>query len=282
MASRPLRGGGEGWCPGKDACSPQRATFRGQPCSASTRRGRLHGGLPCHRPGRGGLARTARCARRRYQHRRSHHREDSQASASCMRTPGASARRPRVAAASAMMHTTPVDALVRPAFPSGPRRRGEVPRRPLRDIGRVDLDAVAAWRMAQREGAEVIMLAGTVGRLHPLGQRERLARITERLDPMSAFTPTSTTILTVALNLQASSSAIGCSERPGRQGARARTPRAARPAGHSDRWPARGSRDEPRSSGRLGWRPERIADRPGRLRGPRDAATVTDPSSGQG
>ena len=90
--------------------------------------------------------------------------------------------------ASAMMHTTPADALeeaVRLLRLGLEEAAGEVSIDVcLADIGRAEPDAVAASaNRLTREGAEVIMLADTVGRLHPLGQRERLVRITERLDP---------------------------------------------------------------------------------------------------
>lgn len=89
--------------------------------------------------------------------------------------------------ASAMMHTTPADALeeaVRLLRLGLEEAAGEVSIDVcLADIGRAEPDVVAASaNRLTREGAEVIMLADTVGRLHPLGQRERLVRITERLD----------------------------------------------------------------------------------------------------
>ncbi|MDB4561969.1 hypothetical protein N9185_01185, partial [bacterium] len=53
----------------------------------------------------------------------------------------------------------------------------------LADIGRAEPDAVAdAANRLTREGAEVIMMADTIGRLHPLGHRDRLTRITRRLE----------------------------------------------------------------------------------------------------
>ena len=87
-----------------------------------------------------------------------------------------------------MMHTTPAGALeeaVRLLRLGLEEAAGEVSIDVcLADIGRAEPDVVAASaNRLTREGAEVIMLADTVGRLHPLGQRERLARITERLDP---------------------------------------------------------------------------------------------------
>lgn len=90
--------------------------------------------------------------------------------------------------ASAMMHTTPEGALeeaVRLLRLGLEEAAGEVSIDVcLADIGRAEPEAVAdAANRLTREGAEVIMLADTVGRLHPLGHRERLCRITERLEP---------------------------------------------------------------------------------------------------
>ena len=90
--------------------------------------------------------------------------------------------------ASAMMHTTPAAALeeaVRLLRLGLERSAGQVSIDVcLADIGRAEPEAVAdAANRLTREGAEVIMLADTVGRLHPLGHRDRLTRITRRLEP---------------------------------------------------------------------------------------------------
>ena len=90
--------------------------------------------------------------------------------------------------AAAMLHATPEEALeeaVRLLRLGLERADGEVSIDVcLADIGRAEPEAVAdAANLLTREGAEVIMLADTVGRLHPLGHRDRLTRITDRLDP---------------------------------------------------------------------------------------------------
>ena len=90
--------------------------------------------------------------------------------------------------ASAMMHATPEEALeeaVRLLRLGLEHAAGEVSIDVcLADIGRAEPEAVAdAANRLTREGAEVIMLADTVGRLHPSGHRDRLTRITRRLEP---------------------------------------------------------------------------------------------------
>jgi 2-isopropylmalate synthase len=90
--------------------------------------------------------------------------------------------------ASAMMHATPEGALeeaVRLLRLGLEVAAGEVSIDVcLADIGRAEPDAVAeAANRLTREGAEVIMLADTIGRLHPLGHRDRLTRITRGLEP---------------------------------------------------------------------------------------------------
>lgn len=90
--------------------------------------------------------------------------------------------------AAAMLHTTPDDALeqaVRLLRRGLDHAAGEVSIDVcLADLGRADAGAVAdAASRLTREGAEVIMLADTIGCLHPLGHRERLASITRRLEP---------------------------------------------------------------------------------------------------
>ncbi len=90
--------------------------------------------------------------------------------------------------AAAMMHAAPEEALeeaVRLLRLGLERAAGEVSIDVcLADIGRAEPEAVAdAANRLTREGAEVIMLADTVGRLHPLGHRDRLTRITRRLEP---------------------------------------------------------------------------------------------------
>ncbi len=90
--------------------------------------------------------------------------------------------------AAAMMHTTPKEALaeaMRLLRLGLERADGEVSIDVcLADIGRAEPEAVAdAANLLTREGAEVIMLADTVGRLHPLGHRDRLTGITRLLDP---------------------------------------------------------------------------------------------------
>jgi isopropylmalate/homocitrate/citramalate synthase len=89
--------------------------------------------------------------------------------------------------AAAMMHSTPGEALGRAErlLRAGlERAAGEVSIDVcLADIGKADAGEVAeAANRLTAEGAEAIMLADTVGRLHPLGHRERLAEITRRLD----------------------------------------------------------------------------------------------------
>lgn len=90
--------------------------------------------------------------------------------------------------ASAMLHATPEEALeeaVRLLRLGLEEAAGEVSIDVcLADIGRAEPDAVAdAANRLTREGAEVIMMADTIGRLHPLGHRDRLTRITRRLEP---------------------------------------------------------------------------------------------------
>ena len=90
--------------------------------------------------------------------------------------------------ASAMLHATPEEALeeaVRLLRLGIEEAAGEVSIDVcLADIGRAEPKAVAeAANRLTREGAEVIMMADTVGRLHPLGHRDRLTRITRRLEP---------------------------------------------------------------------------------------------------
>ncbi len=90
--------------------------------------------------------------------------------------------------ASAMLHATPEEALeeaVRLLRLGLKEAAGEVSIDVcLADIGRAEPDAVAeAANRLTREGAEVIMLADTIGCLHPLGHRDRLTRITRGLDP---------------------------------------------------------------------------------------------------
>ena len=90
--------------------------------------------------------------------------------------------------AAAMLHTTPEEALeeaVRLLRLGLEHAAGEVSIDVcLADIGRAEPEAVAdAANRLTREGAEVIMMADTVGRLHPLGHRERLTEITRRLEP---------------------------------------------------------------------------------------------------
>ena len=89
--------------------------------------------------------------------------------------------------ASAMLHATPEEALeeaVRLLRLGIEEAAGEVSIDVcLADIGRAEPKAVAeAANRLTREGAEVIMMADTVGRLHPLGHRDRLTRITRRLE----------------------------------------------------------------------------------------------------
>ena len=89
--------------------------------------------------------------------------------------------------ASAMLHATPDEALeeaVRLLRLGVEEAAGEVSIDVcLADIGRAEPKAVAeAANRLTREGAEVIMMADTVGRLHPLGHRDRLTRITRRLE----------------------------------------------------------------------------------------------------